>query len=462
MQPEKKLWAGRFEKPVSSVVERFSESISFDRRLYRQDLAGSRAHAKMLAACGLLTPAERDAVLAGLNEIEAEIEQGRFTFRADREDIHLNIEAALIERIGDAGRKLHTGRSRNDQVAVDVRLFVRQELDHIRAGIRELQRALFHLAEANADLILPGYTHLQRAQPVLASHHFLAYLEQLERDSGRLEDCRARLNLSPLGACALAGTSLPIDRHATAHELGFDAPLSNSLDAVSDRDYLVEFLSALAILAMHLSRLAEEWVLWTTEEFGILAMDDSVATGSSIMPQKKNPDPMELVRGKAARVYANLLAILTLTKGLPQAYNRDLQEDKQPLFDSVDTVQACLEVCREFARNIRFREDRIRATLESGFLDATTLAEYLVLKGMPFRSAHEAVGSLVRLCISRGIPLKSLKLEEFQAASGLIEADVYQVLGVENAVTRFQSFGSTGPVPVRQQLEVWRCRLFSG
>ncbi len=459
MASDKKLWDGRFEKPVSSVVEDFSESISFDWRLYRYDIAGSRAHVRMLAACGLLTEEERDAILGGLDEIEKEIEEGTFEFSAGREDIHMNIEAELTERIGDPARKLHTARSRNDQVAVDVRMYVREEIDHIVQAARSLQKALFNLAEAHGKLILPGYTHLQRAQPVLAAHHLLAYIEQFERDIGRLQDCRQRTNFSPLGACALAGTGLPIDRQATAKDLSFTAPLANSIDAVSDRDYLLELLSVLAIIAMHLSRLAEEWVLWASEEFGFIIMDDSVATGSSIMPQKKNPDPMELVRGKTARVYGNLMAMLSLTKGLPQAYNRDLQEDKEPLFDSIDTVKACLEVTREFASNIRFDEDRIRLALETGFLDATTLADYLVLKSIPFRTAHEIVGQSVGLCHSRSIQLKDLPLEEFRKLCDQIEDDVYEFLGVENAISRFCSEGSTGVESVASQMKAWGERL---
>jgi argininosuccinate lyase len=459
MGKEKKLWAGRFQKPVSRIVEQFTESVSFDRRLYRQDIAGSRAHARMLAACGLLTPQERDSILSGLDRIEKGIETGKFEFRADREDVHTNIEAALIERIGEPGRKLHTARSRNDQVAVDVRLLIREETDEILQRITGLQKALLDLAAAHEDVIVPGYTHLQRAQPLLLPHLLMAYMDQLDRDAGRLRDCRARMNYSPLGACALAGTSLPIDREMTARELGFSGPVTNSVDAVSDRDYMAEFLSCLAILAMHLSRLAEEWVLWASAEFGFVLMDDSVATGSSIMPQKKNPDPMELVRGKTGRICGNLLCLLTLMKGLPLAYNRDLQEDKIPLFDSIDTSKACLEVTAEFARNIRFDRERIRTSLERGYLDATTLAEYLVMKGMPFRSAHEAVGRLVRMADARSAPLAQLTLEELRSVSEHLDTQVFTALGVKNAVKRFCSSGSTGPKSVRKQMKAWRKRL---
>jgi len=459
MAKQKKLWSGRFEKPVSGVIEEFSESISFDWRLYRQDLAGSRAHARMLAACGLLTKQERDAILGGLDQIEKEMDEGKFEFRADREDIHMNIEAELTERIGEPGRKLHTGRSRNDQVATDIRLYMREETDAILEQIVSVQKALLALAQAHEDVIVPGYTHLQRAQPLLVPQVLMAYMDQLERDVGRLRDCRERLNHSPLGACALAGTSLPIDRDRTAKELGFEAPIPNSIDAVSDRDFVIEFLSALSILAMHLSRLAEEWVIWASEEFGFIVLDDSVATGSSIMPQKKNPDPMELVRGKTGRVYGNLLALLTLTKGLPLAYNRDLQEDKAPLFDSIDTVRACLAATEEFARNIRFDHQRARASLDRGHLDATTLAEYLVKKGLPFRSAHEAVGRLVRAAEAQSLRLDELPLDGLRSESELIDEDVYDVLGVENAIKQFQSVGSTGPESVQTQMKSWRTRL---
>ncbi|MDP6113983.1 MAG: argininosuccinate lyase [Planctomycetota bacterium] len=459
MSNQKKLWGGRFEKGVSGIVEQFSESISFDHRLYRQDILGSKAHSNMLVDAGLMTSEERDAVHAGLDEIQMEIEAGTFEFRQDREDIHMNIEGALIDRIGDPARKLHTARSRNDQIATDVRLYMREEIDALIQRIRTLQRALFELAEKSRDVILPGYTHLQRAQPLLVPHYLLAYMDQFGRDAERLSDCRRRVNRSPLGAGALAGTTLPVDRHKTSEELGFEEPIRNSVDAVSDRDHMIELLSACAVISMHLSRLAEEWVLWASEEFGFIKMDDSVATGSSIMPQKKNPDPMELVRGKTGRVYGHLMSMLTLTKGLPQAYNRDLQEDKEPLFDALDTVDACLQVTEEFARNIEFNSERIEASLGPGYLDATTLADYLVLKGLPFRSAHEVVGKLVQAAISQSLPLDKLELRQFQAECDLIEADVFDFLGVENCVRRFQSYGSTGPSAVAEQMAAWRTRL---
>nr|POE49808.1 argininosuccinate lyase, chloroplastic [Quercus suber]POF26436.1 argininosuccinate lyase, chloroplastic [Quercus suber] len=389
---EVKLWGGRFEESVTDLVERFTESISFDKELYKQDIMGSRAHASMLAKQGLMSMSDRDSILQGLDEIERSIENGEFVWRTDREDVHMNIEAALTDKIGEPAKKLHTARSRNDQATTDFRLWCRDAIDKIVARIRHLQVSMVILALKNEGLIVPGYTHLQRAQPVLLQHLLLAYVEQLERDAGRLLDCRARQNFSPLGACALAGTGLPIDRLMTSDALGFTAPMRNrysldsllrmchSIDAVSDRDFVLELLSANSITAVHLSRLGEEWVLWASEEFGFITPSDCVSTGSSIMPQKKNPDPMELVRGKSARVIGDLVTLLTLCKGLPLAYNRDLQEDKEPAFDSVKTILGMLEVSAEFAQNITFNQERIRKALPAGHLDATTLADYLVNK----------------------------------------------------------------------------------
>ncbi|KAK3268781.1 hypothetical protein CYMTET_22733 [Cymbomonas tetramitiformis] len=449
------MWGGRFEEAVSSVVERFGESVSFDKKLYRQDLRGSRAHATMLQAQGLITEDECKAIVSGLAEVESEIEAGTFNWRADREDVHMNVESVLIDKIGEAGKKLHTARSRNDQVVTDVRMWVREAIDEVRAKLRATQVALYDLAAANEGVVVPGYTHLQRAQPLLLQHSLLAYVEQLERDRERLLDCRKRVNLCPLGACALAGTGLNIDRHATSEALGFSEPLANSVDAVSDRDFLLEYVSCLSILAMHTSRLAEEWVLWTSEEFKFMLMGDSVSTGSSIMPQKKNPDPMELTRGKTARVYGALMTLLTLCKGLPQAYNRDLQEDKEPLFDSTETTIMVLEVVAEFARNVTFNTEHINKGLGAGFLDATTLADYLVRKGMAFRSAHEVVGKCVALGESKNCELKDLSLEELQGINNIFTGDVYESLGVQNSVNQFQSYGSTGAKCVEQQMQRW-------
>ncbi|GBG64992.1 hypothetical protein CBR_g48741 [Chara braunii] len=456
---EAKLWGGRFEEPVTPAVEKFSQSVSYDQRLWRQDLKGSRAHASMLALQGLITEKDEAAILEGLDRISDRIESGEFQWRADREDVHMNVEAALIDLIGEPGRKLHTARSRNDQVVTDLRLWVRDAIEQIVDKIVQLQAALIRLAVENREVVVPGYTHLQRAQPLLLPHLLMAYVEQFERDQGRLKDCAERLNYCPLGACALAGTGLPIDRFATSDSLGFKAPLRNSVDAVSDRDFVLEVLSANSIIAVHLSRLAEEWVLWATEEFGFITPSDAVSTGSSIMPQKKNPDPMELVRGKSARVVGDLTTVLVLCKGLPLAYNRDLQEDKEPLFDSVETILGMLEVTREFAQNITFNVERLSKSLPAGHLDATTLADYLVYKGMPFRSAHEVVGHAVALAVAKKVELKGLSLEEFGAINPIFEEDVYSFLGVENSISKFRSYGSTGADCVAEQLKFWMDKL---
>ncbi|KAK1317387.1 Argininosuccinate lyase [Acorus calamus] len=461
---EGKLWGGRFEESVTDAVERFSESVSFDKQLYKHDIMGSRAHASMLAQQGLITISDRDTILKGLDEIEKKIEAGEFDWRADREDVHMNIEAALTDMIGEPAKKLHTARSRNDQVVTDLRLWCRDAIDRILARIRQLQVALVRLAVKNEGLIVPGYTHLQRAQPVLLQHLLLSYVEQMERDAGRFADCYVRLNFCPLGACALAGTGLPIDRFMTSSALGFTAPMRNrasynSIDAVSDRDFVLEFLSANSIAAIHLSRLGEEWVLWASEEFGFLTPSDSVSTGSSIMPQKKNPDPMELVRGKSARVVGNLVTLLVLCKGLPQAYNRDLQEDKEPLFDSVKTIMGMLEVTSEFAQNITFNRERIQRALPAGHLDATTLADYLVKKGVPFRTSHDIVGRSVALCISNNCQLMELSLDKLKGVSPAFEDDVFEFLGAENSIKKFCSYGSTGSDCVAEQLEMWVSKL---
>ncbi|XP_010530268.1 PREDICTED: argininosuccinate lyase, chloroplastic-like [Tarenaya hassleriana] len=456
---ETKLWGGRFEESVTEKVEKFTESISFDKLLYKHDIMGSKAHAAMLAKQGLITESDRDSILLGLDAIEKQIEAGEFIWRTDREDVHMNIEAALTDMIGEPAKKLHTARSRNDQVATDFRLWCRDAIDTIIAKIKHLQTSLVMLALRNEALIVPGYTHLQRAQPVLLPHVLLTYVEQLERDVGRYIDCRERLNFCPLGACALAGTGLPIDRFMTANALEFTAPMRNSIDAVSDRDFVLEFSFANSTTAIHLSRLGEEWVLWASEEFGFITPSDSVSTGSSIMPQKKNPDPMELVRGKSARVIGNLVTLLTLCKGLTLAYNRDFQEDKEPMFDSVKTIAGMLDVSSEFAQNVAFNHDRISKTLPAGHLDATTLADYLVKKGMPFRSSHDVVGRLVAVCVSRGCELQRLNLEEMKAVSDVFEEDVYEFLGVENSVRKFSSYGSTGSACVAEQLGYWIQKL---
>ncbi|KAL6565676.1 hypothetical protein OROHE_004731 [Orobanche hederae] len=456
---EAKLWGGRFEENTTDAVEEFTESISFDKALYKHDIMGSRAHASMLAHQGLISDGDRDEIVRGLDEIERMIGRGEFKWRIDREDVHMNIEAALTDLVGEPAKKLHTARSRNDQVCTDFRLWCRDAVDAIVSRIQHLQVALVNLALKNKGLIVPGYTHMQRAQPVLLAHLLLAYVEQLERDAGRLLDCHVRMNFCPLGACALAGTGLPIDRFMTSKALGFSAPMRNSIDAVSDRDFVLELLSVNSITAIHLSRLGEEWVLWASEEFGFITPSDSVSTGSSIMPQKKNPDPMELVRGKSARVVGDLVSLLVLCKGLPQAYNRDLQEDKEPVFDSVKAVMGMLEVSAEFAENITFNQDRIRNALPAGHLDATTLADYLVKKEVPFRTSHDIVGRAVALCVSRKCQLQDLSLAELRSISTTFDEDVYEFVGVENAIKNFSSYGSTGSECVASQLDYWVTEL---
>lgn len=454
-----KTWGGRFKDETDKRVETFTESISFDRRLYVHDIAASQAHALMMEQVGLLEDSEAGRIVVALSEIGKEITEGKFAYSTNLEDIHTHIEHALIERLGDIGRKLHTGRSRNDQVATDVKLWVRESLDGIDNRLWKLQSALFAAAQRECEVILPGYTHLQRAQPILASHYFLAYIEKYQRDRDRLTDCRRRVNVLPLGAAALAGTSLPIDRKFVADLLGFDAIAANSLDVSSDRDFVLEFVFDLSLIAVHLSGWAEEWVLWSTTEFGFLQLPDAFCTGSSIMPQKKNPDVLELIRGKTARVVADLQHLLVLVKGLPLAYNRDLQEDKEPLFDAYDTVAGCLDLAIPLISETRFRRETIAARLEDGFLDATTLMEYLVIQGVPMRSAHEAVGKLVRLCEERGCRLADLPPEEYETLRAGLGSGVYKVFGVKNALAAFRSQGSTAPAEVEKQMAIWRERL---
>jgi argininosuccinate lyase len=454
-----KTWGGRFSGETDNRVEAFTESIRFDHRLYRHDIRASQAHARMLAEVGLLSAEEAGQIVAALDAIAGEIDRGEFAFSVELEDIHTHIEKALTDRLGDLGRKLHTGRSRNDQVATDVKLWVRDAIDGLDGRLRDLQAALVAAAENNRDLVLPGYTHLQRAQPVLAAHYLLAYVEKYQRDRDRLADCRRRVNVLPLGAAALAGTSLPIDRDSVRRQLGFDALAANSLDASGDRDFLLEFVFDLSVIALHLSGWAEEWVLWATTEFGFLELPDAFCTGSSIMPHKKNPDVLELIRGKAARVVGDLQRLLVLVKGLPLAYNRDLQEDKEALFDAHDTVAASLDLAAALVRQTRFRREAIAARLEDGFLDATTLMEHLVGQGVPMRSAHEAVGKLVRLCEQRHCRLADLPAEVYESVRPGLGSGVYQVLGVANALAAFRSAGSTAPAEVDRQLALWRERL---
>jgi len=455
----KKPWGGTFEEPTDRRVEEFTESVSFDRRLYAQDIAASIAHAQMLAKVGLLAPEECQQIEQTLGEIRQEIEQGRFPFSVELEDVHMHIERALVERIGDVGRKLHTGRSRNDQVSTDLRLWVREAIDRIDARLVALQRAWVGRCEGDAGVILPGYTHLQRAQPVLAPHYWLAYCEKHQRDRQRLADARRRTNVLSLGTAALAGTSLPIDREDVARRLGFDGVTANSLDSSSDRDFVLEFVFALAVIAEHLSTWAEEWILWSTSEFGFLRLPQAFCTGSSIMPQKINPDCLELIRGKTARVIGDLQTLLVLVKGLPLAYNRDLQEDKPPLFDAFDTVDACLALAAPLVAGAELQREAIAGGLDRGYLDATTLMEHLVARGIPQRTAHGLIGQLVAQARRRGVPLAALSLAEFQSVCGELDARVYDVLGVERAVAAMTSYGSTGPEEVARQVALWKERL---
>lgn len=450
-----KAWGGRFQQDTDPRVEAFTESISFDSRLYETDIRGSQAHARMLAHVGLITDEERDAICRGLDEIREEIEADSFEYSAELEDIHMHIESALIARIGDVGRKLHTGRSRNDQVSTDLRLYVRDCIDELDQLLSDVQQAWLDRCHQDEGVILPGYTHLQRAQPVLAAHYWLAYCEKFQRDRDRLQDCRRRVNISPLGGAALAGSSLPIDRDFTAAELGFDGVAANSLDISSDRDYLTEFVFTLSLISAHLSTWCEEWIIWFSTEFSFIRLPDAYTTGSSIMPQKRNPDVLELIRGKTARVMAAVPQLLILIKSLPMAYNRDLQEDKLAMFDAVDTVKACLELTPSIVAGAELQRDSIASRLEDGFLDATALMEYLIRQGVPMRTGHSTVGKLVAECESRSCRLADLTLEELQNTCDLIQQDVYSVLGAENAMKALISYGSGGERPVSEQIERW-------
>jgi len=451
-----KTWGGRFAAGADAEAEAFTASLGFDRRLWPHDLAGSEAWARALARAGVLTDAERDAVLVGLGAVRAELEAGRFPFRRELEDIHTNVERRLIELAGPVGGKLHTGRSRNDQIALDERLYLRAVLGDVDAAIRDVQAVLVERAEEHLGVPMPGYTHLQRAQPVLLSHHLLAYVFMLARDRERFADCGRRVNVLPLGAAALAGTSFPIDRAALAADLGFIEPSANSMDAVSDRDHVLEFLSAAALLGMHASRLAADLTLWATAEFGFVEFADGFATGSSIMPQKKNPDVAELVRGKTGRLYGNLVAVLTTMKGLPLTYNSDMQEDKEPLFDSIDTLEAVCRVLPPMLRTLTFRVDRLAEAAGANYATATDLADYLVRKGLPFREAHGVVGQVVRHGLAEGKELAELPLETLRRFSPLIEADVHAALTVEASLEARSVLGGTGPAAVRKALDAAR------
>ncbi|MEX2185725.1 MAG: argininosuccinate lyase [Pirellulales bacterium] len=454
--------AGVFSEATDTRVQQFTESISFDRRLYAHDIAGSIAHASMLADVGILTADECLQITQSLEQIRREIEQGEFAYTIELEDIHMHIERALTDRLDDVGRKLHTGRSRNDQVSTDLRLWVRERIDVATSLIVDLQRTFVGRCDTDAGVILPGYTHLQRAQPVLAAHYYLAYCEKLERDRQRLADCRVRANVLSLGAGALAGTSIPIDRDNVARRLGFDAVAANSLDVSSDRDFVIEFVFCLVMIAEHLSTWAEEWILWSTTEFDMLELPRAYCTGSSIMPQKVNPDVLELIRGKTGRVVGALQTLLVLVKGLPLAYNRDLQEDKPPLFDAADTVEKCLAMAAPVVAGATLRRDSIAARLGQGNLDATTLMEHLILRGVPQRTAHGLIGQLVAKGKGRNARLADLPLEAFREVDASLDENVYDVLGAERAVAAMKSYGSTAPNEVAKQVAVWKGRLGIG
>ena len=454
-------WGGRFSEPTDAFVARFTASVDFDKRLYKQDIQGSVAHARMLAKVGVLTQAECDDIIRGLGEIRVQIERGEFEWSVALEDVHMNIEAALTQRIGITGKKLHTGRSRNDQVATDIRLYLRDETDLILDEISRLQQGLLDLAEREADTVMPGFTHLQTAQPVTFGHHLMAWFEMLSRDYERFVDCRKRINIMPLGAAALAGTTYPIDRHYTAELLQFSAPAGNSLDAVSDRDFAIEFCAASSLLLMHMTRMSEELVLWASAQFNFVNLPDRFCTGSSIMPQKKNPDVPELVRGKSGRVYGHLFSLLTLMKSQPLAYNKDNQEDKEPLFDTVDTVKGCLRAFADMVPALEAKKEVMREAAIRGFSTATDLADYLVRKGVAFRDAHEIVGLSVAYGIKTGRDLGQMALEELRQFSEVIDADVFDVLTLEGSVSARDHIGGTAPNQVRKAVEVGRQLLAS-
>jgi argininosuccinate lyase len=458
-KPHASLWSGRFTEPVDDKVKRFTASVNFDRRLAEFDIQGSLAHARMLAAQGIIGADDLAAIERGMAEVLDDIRAGRFEWSLDAEDVHLNIERALTAKIGDAGKRLHTGRSRNDQVATDVRLWLRDAIDRLIGLLNEAQTALVELAEPHAATPMPGFTHLQVAQPVTFGHHLMAYVEMFARDAERMADCRRRVNRLPLGAAALAGTSFPIDRERVARELGFEAVCGNSLDAVSDRDFAIEFCAAAALVMTHLSRFSEEVVLWMNPAFGFIHMADRYCTGSSIMPQKKNPDVPELLRGKTGRVNGHLVALLTLMKGQPLAYNKDNQEDKEPLFDTVDTLADSLAIFAGMVRGIAPRPDAMRAALKRGFATATDLADYLVKRGLPFRDAHEAVALAVRAAETRGCDLADFTLDELRAFSNRIDADVFAVLTIEGSLAARDHIGGTAPEQVRAAVARARERL---
>ncbi len=439
-----KLWGGRFTKETNQLVHNFNASLPFDRKFYAEDIEGSIAHVTMLAEQGILTKEDQEAIIGGLKEIRNDIDAGRLEFTSEHEDIHSFVEAHLIERIGEPGKRLHTGRSRNDQVALDMKLYTRHEIEETEVLLYELLSSLLRIMKENTETIMPGFTHLQKAQPITLAHHMGAYFEMFCRDRSRLEDTRNRMNYCPLGSGALAGTTYPLNRERTAELLGFDGPTRNSMDSVSDRDYLIEYLSALSILMMHLSRFCEEIITWNTNEYQFVEIDDSYSTGSSIMPQKKNPDIAELIRGKTGRVYGALVSLLTTMKGLPLAYNKDMQEDKELVFDAIDTAKGCIELFRGMLDTMTFRKDNMRKSAEGGFTNATDAADYLVGHGVPFRDAHGIIGRLVLYCIDKGISLDEMSLEEYKAISPVFEEDIYDAIRMETCVEKRNTIGAPG------------------
>lgn len=456
-----KLWGGRFTKETNKLVHNFNESLSFDQKFYRQDIRGSIAHVKMLAKQGILSEKDRDDIIRGLESIREDLDSGKLTISVESgyEDIHSFVEGTLTERIGEAGKRLHTGRSRNDQVALDMKLYTRDEIDEIDGLVKELLKELLVIMEDNTETFMPGFTHLQKAQPITLAHHMGAYFEMFTRDRLRLKDIRKRMNYCPLGSGALAGTTYPLDRAYTAELLDFDGPTLNSMDSVADRDYLIELLSALATISMHLSRFCEEIIIWNTNEYRFVEIDDSYSTGSSIMPQKKNPDIAELIRGKSGRVYGALISLLTTMKGLPLAYNKDMQEDKELTFDAIDTVKGCLALFTGMISTMSFRKDVMEASAKNGFTNATDAADYLVNHGVPFRDAHGIVGQLVLTCIEKGIALDDLSLEEYKKISPVFEEDIYQAISMKTCVEKRMTIGAPGPAAMKKVIEIYKKQL---
>jgi len=448
-----KLWGGRFTKETNELVNAFNASLPFDRRFYKQDIRGSKAHVTMLAKQGILTEQERDVIIEGLNGILSDIESGALPFDETSEDIHSFVEATLIDRIGDPGKKLHTGRSRNDQVALDMRLYTRDEIDETDELLLSLLKTIYRIMTENVHTYMPGFTHLQKAQPVTVAHHFGAYFEMFKRDRSRLKDIRSRMNYCPLGAGALAGTTYPLDREYTAKLLDFDGATLNSMDSVSDRDYLIEYLSAMSTIMMHLSRFSEEIIIWNSNEYRFVELDDAYSTGSSIMPQKKNPDIAELVRGKTGRVYGALMGFLTTMKGIPLAYNKDMQEDKEMFFDAVDTTKGCIQLFNGMIDTMKFRKDVMEKSAQAGFTNATDAADYLVKNGVPFRDAHGIIGQLVLLCLDRGISLDELPLADYQAICPVFKEDIYEAISLATCVEKRVTLGAPGPAVMEEVLK---------